>query len=158
MNKRAKEFKIYSGIIFVTLLLTFMGTAYIYWLNRTTIPDIAAIRQETEKEGREFGANKIMDDCVNESLNRIKLCNVSDYTCRVKNKLFLQQCLVYSKIEKKKTPGICDEILDQVNNKDAKIPGWTTQTCANHKDIHNIVCANTLEAVESYCRAKSGKP
>jgi len=142
-----KEFKIYL-VIFAALVLTAMaGAAYIYRLAHQQVPEPGELVQVAEKEAADFAPNRNTRDCVEESLRRLQTADIADLKSRVTNKLFLQKCLLITK----KSTEPCDEIVKQEKNPNINTPRWLAHTCANHKEIHNVVCANTLEAVETFC-------
>jgi len=147
MNIAKKELKIYLLIAFLLMLLIAMGTSYIYYLVKKDIPEPSALSQKAISEAEEFGKKRNNQECIEESLRKMKACDISEIKCRVYNKIFLKHCLGGTK----KSNELCNEILNQHNNQSVKTGRWVSNTCANHPEIHNIVCDNTLKTVEDYC-------
>lgn len=150
-DKIKKDFKIYLIIYPILVFTVVAGVIYIYRMTRLQAPEPGALELIAENEAKNFGENHNTMDCVNESLQRLKTCDIDDIKSRIANKLFLQKCLLRTK----KSTEICDEIVMQQKNQNLNTVRWVAHTCANHKEIHNVVCVNTLEAVEDYCRVKA---
>ncbi|MDH4261710.1 MAG: hypothetical protein OEV78_01555 [Spirochaetia bacterium] len=148
MNKIKNDLKIYLTILLILTTVVILGSAYIYHITKTDLPEIDKLKDIAIKQVSEFTKNSSNNtDCINETLIHLKSCEIGDFKCRVINKIFLQQCLINTK----KSLNICSEILSQPKNENVKTSRWVTSTCRNHKEIHNVVCSNTLDAVEEFC-------
>jgi hypothetical protein len=147
-NTIKREFKIYLLICLVLTLIIAVGSAWLYRLTKTDAPELTSLKVIAENETAQFVKNhKHNKDCIDESLKRLKSIEYGDFKSRAIVKLFLRQCLV-STIKSK---DICNEVTLQEKNPNIKTARWVANTCINLSDVQNVACANTLEAVESYC-------
>ena len=154
MNKIKKDFKIYLKILsFLTVGVLFVSI-YIYHITNTDLPQRDALKNMAITQVTEFTKNNSNNiDCINHTLIRLKSCEIGDFKCRVINKIFLQNCLINTK----KSLNICNEIINQPKNENVITSRWVVNTCANHREIHNIVCSNTLDSVEQFCKITENK-
>ena len=154
MNNVKKDFKIYLTILSFLTVVVLVVSIYIYRITNTDLPEREVLKNIAVKQVMEFTKNNSNNiDCINHTLDSLKSCEIGNFKCRVINKIFLQNCLINTK----KSLNICNEILDQPKNENVITSRWVVNTCANHKEIHNIVCSNTLDSVEQFCKISENK-
>jgi len=144
--QQQKEFKIYLSIYALAIVIISAAAVYIYRKIQTEIPDVQAIETRVIPQAIEFGKSHSTKNCVEETLNQVKPCDVNNLECMVSGKIFLKTCLQQAKPDQ----NLCGQI-GQTMHGEHKTREWIAQQCLNHPEIQNSVCMKTLEEQVSYC-------
>jgi len=106
------------------------------------------LREGAEKvvaEGKEFGAGRDANVCVDEALKRGDKCGFAGMMCEVKVKLFLDNCIQAASVP----ADFCKGVPKQTN-----VVGsvkWQLEECARRGHPNEQRCTRMLQSVQQAC-------
>jgi hypothetical protein len=147
MRRFESAFKKYLIMMSIGLGIAFVGSVFIYKLEKADVPTAEA-KLKIQSEARNFSKNHTVNDCILEVQLKTKTCPRDDLSCMVASKIYLTTCL--------ETPvsvkGFCEGF--QVGDEPVKAESFSSVYCNSHHEIDIVVCRNVFDAVEDYCRQK----
>lgn len=130
-----------SGLVIIAI-----GVGGYIYINNHKDAWIAEGRK-TNEEGRTFAAGKSGNDCVDETLSRLKNC--SGIPCEIRVRIFLDGCLEAAA----ESPQLCEGVPPK--SEIIRTVQWTLDQCARHGMPNSQPCSRVMQEVQKHCAKKS---
>ena len=128
--------------LIVVVIGVIVGVSGVVWFRKHG-KSILEEGQKSAEQGSAYGEGKQADECIGESLRRLKQC--STLTCQIQHKVFLNSCLEKAT----RPPEFCRDVPKQTEF--TASARWALAECKRRGMENDQPCANLMQAVQTVC-------
>ncbi|MEL6543195.1 MAG: hypothetical protein AAFQ82_01135 [Myxococcota bacterium] len=140
-----KVFKILLGLFALGLLCVGACVGGVYFWISSNQEELAALAEEGERTGYEFGKDATADACLNKAFEDAAPCGGFDLVCETGVLLFLKACIDVAEIP----PGFCDGVPATSSILDSAT--YRVEACKDGPMDNTDRCGRLMGAVQEYC-------
>jgi hypothetical protein len=137
--------KVLLAIVVVIALLAATGVVLAYRWFSNNKERLMAEGKQVAAEGKAFGEGKQADDCIAESLARVKKCN--GFACEVRVRLFLDACVSASDAK-----AFC--ATAPAPTEFVRSAKWSLEECARRGMPGDQRCTRLLQGAQAACERR----
>jgi hypothetical protein len=103
--------------------------------------------EQATADGKEYGANATLADCVDTGVQRTSDCSLTNLTCAPLAGAYMWGCLEAAPFDQ----SFCNAVPDSEENE--AVIDWARRACTVHGEHENDYCTVAMAVVPGFCTA-----